>query len=76
MALAGVGLLGVVSGLIATVGALQAPGLSDADHSRMWSNGIAEAFYDTAFGALISAPAWIVGALRLRSKARAEGPAA
>ena len=45
-----IGLLGTVSGLIATFGAIAAPGLSQADKQRMLSNGIAEAMYNTAFG--------------------------
>jgi len=45
-----IGLLGTVSGLIATFGAIAAPGLSQADKQRMLSNGIAEAMYNTALG--------------------------
>jgi biopolymer transport protein ExbB/TolQ len=45
-----IGLLGTVSGLIATFGAIAAPGLSQSDKQRMLSNGIAEAMYNTAFG--------------------------
>jgi biopolymer transport protein ExbB len=45
-----VGLIGTVSGLIATFSAIAAPGLSQADKQRMLSNGIAEAMYNTAFG--------------------------
>ena len=45
-----IGLLGTVSGLIATFGAIAAPGLSSADKQRMLSNGIAEAMYNTALG--------------------------
>jgi biopolymer transport protein ExbB/TolQ len=45
-----IGLLGTVSGLIATFGAIAAPGLSAADKQRMLSNGIAEAMYNTALG--------------------------
>lgn len=45
-----IGLLGTVSGLIATFGAISAPGLSQADKQRMLSNGIAEAMYNTALG--------------------------
>jgi biopolymer transport protein ExbB/TolQ len=43
-----IGLLGTVSGLIATFGAIAAPGLSQSDKQRMLSNGIAEAMYNTA----------------------------
>ena len=49
-----IGLLGTVSGLIATFGAIAAPGLSQADKQRMLSNGIAEAMYNTAFGLSIA----------------------
>ena len=45
-----IGLLGTVSGLIATFAAISDPGLSQADKQRMLSNGIAEAMYNTAFG--------------------------
>jgi len=45
-----IGLLGTVSGLIATFGAIAAPGLSASDKQRMLSNGIAEAMYNTALG--------------------------
>ncbi len=45
-----IGLLGTVNGLIATFGAIAAPGLSQSDKQRMLSNGIAEAMYNTALG--------------------------
>ncbi len=45
-----IGLLGTVSGLIATFGAIAAPGLSPSDKQAMLSNGIAEAMYNTALG--------------------------
>jgi biopolymer transport protein ExbB/TolQ len=45
-----IGLLGTVSGLILTFGAIAAPGLTQADKQRMLSNGIAEAMYNTALG--------------------------
>src|SRR5512147_602454 len=45
-----IGLLGTVSGLIRTFGAIAAPGLSQSDKQRMLSNGIAEAMYNTALG--------------------------
>jgi biopolymer transport protein ExbB/TolQ len=45
-----IGLLGTVSGLIATFAAIAAPGLGQADKQRMLSNGIAEAMYNTALG--------------------------
>jgi biopolymer transport protein ExbB/TolQ len=45
-----IGLLGTVSGLIATFAAISAPGLSQSDKQRMLSNGIAEAMYNTALG--------------------------
>jgi biopolymer transport protein ExbB/TolQ len=49
-----IGLLGTVSGLIATFGAIAAPGLGQADKQRMLSNGIAEAMYNTALGLSIA----------------------
>lgn len=45
-----IGLLGTVSGLIATFAAIAAEGLSQSDKQRMLSNGIAEAMYNTALG--------------------------
>jgi biopolymer transport protein ExbB len=45
-----IGLIGTVSGLIHTFGAVAAQGLSQADKQRILSNGIAEAMYNTAFG--------------------------
>jgi biopolymer transport protein ExbB len=45
-----IGLLGTVSGLIATFAAIAEPGLSQADKQRMLANGIAEAMYNTALG--------------------------
>ena len=45
-----IGLLGTVSGLIATFAAIADPGLSQSDKQRMLSNGIAEAMYNTALG--------------------------
>src|SRR5450432_2914939 len=49
-----IGLLGTVSGLIHTFGAIAAQGLSQADKQRILSNGIAEAMYNTAFGLSIA----------------------
>jgi biopolymer transport protein ExbB len=45
-----IGLLGTVSGLIATFSAISQAGLSQADKQRLLSNGIAEAMYNTALG--------------------------
>ena len=45
-----IGLLGTVSGLIATFAAIARPDLSQADKQAMLSNGIAEAMYNTALG--------------------------
>ncbi|MBX3182053.1 MAG: MotA/TolQ/ExbB proton channel family protein [Polyangiaceae bacterium] len=45
-----IGLLGTVSGLIATFNAIAAPGLSQAIKQQKLSNGIAEAMYNTALG--------------------------
>jgi biopolymer transport protein ExbB len=49
-----IGLLGTVSGLIKTFGAIAAPGLSQALKQQMLSNGIAEAMYNTALGLSIA----------------------
>lgn len=45
-----IGLLGTVTGLIATFSAVSAQGLSQADKQRLLSLGIAEAMWNTAFG--------------------------
>jgi biopolymer transport protein ExbB/TolQ len=45
-----IGLLGTVSGLIATFSAISRAGLSQADKQRLLSAGIAEAMYNTALG--------------------------
>jgi biopolymer transport protein ExbB len=45
-----IGLLGTVSGLIATFGAISRPDLSQAEKQSLLSNGIAEAMYNTALG--------------------------
>jgi biopolymer transport protein ExbB len=45
-----IGLLGTVTGLIHTFGAVAAPGLSPADKSRLLASGISEAMWNTAFG--------------------------
>lgn len=45
-----IGLLGTVTGLIRTFGAVAAQGLSQADKQRILANGIAEAMWNTAFG--------------------------
>lgn len=65
-----IGLVGTVSGLIATFGAIAAPGLSQADKQRMLSNGIAEAMYNTAFGLLIAVICMIAHVL-LHTKSKA-----
>jgi biopolymer transport protein ExbB/TolQ len=45
-----IGLLGTVSGLIATFAAISRPDLSQSDKQSLLSNGIAEAMYNTALG--------------------------
>jgi biopolymer transport protein ExbB/TolQ len=45
-----IGLLGTVSGLIATFAAIARPDLSQADKQSLLANGIAEAMYNTALG--------------------------
>ncbi|HNS99279.1 MAG TPA: MotA/TolQ/ExbB proton channel family protein [Polyangiaceae bacterium] len=45
-----IGLLGTVTGLIATFAAVSAQGLSQAEKQRLLSLGIAEAMWNTAFG--------------------------
>jgi biopolymer transport protein ExbB/TolQ len=49
-----IGLLGTVSGLIATFAAIARPDLSQADKQSLLANGIAEAMYNTALGLGIS----------------------
>lgn len=45
-----IGLLGTVSGLIATFAAIARPDLSQAEKQSLLANGIAEAMYNTALG--------------------------
>jgi len=45
-----IGLLGTVSGLIATFASIARPDLAQADKQRLLANGIAEAMYNTALG--------------------------
>jgi hypothetical protein len=59
-ALAGVGILSVVSGMILTVGATAAPGLSGSDRTRIWSNGLAEACYNFVLTSVVAIPALLV----------------
>src|SRR6476660_6941314 len=64
-----IGLLGTVSGLIHTFGAVAAQGLSQSDKQRILSNGIAEAMYNTAFGLGIAVTCMIAHViLHTRSK--------
>src|SRR5512140_3895297 len=64
-----IGLLGTVSGLIHTFGAVAAQGLSQSDKQRILSNGIAEAMYNTAFGLAIAVTCMIAHViLSTRSK--------
>lgn len=63
-------LLGVLSGITLTVLAAQAPGLSQADTARIWSNGLAEAFYNLAF-AVIALPALLVARWSVRASSAA-----
>jgi biopolymer transport protein ExbB/TolQ len=64
-----IGLLGTVSGLIHTFGAVAAQGLSQSDKQRILSNGIAEAMYNTAFGLAIAVTCMIAHViLHTRSK--------
>ena len=45
-----IGLLGTVSGLIATFASISRPDLSPSEKQSLLSNGIAEAMYNTALG--------------------------
>ena len=65
-----IGLVGTVSGLIRTFGAIAAEGLSPAKKQQMLSNGIAEAMYNTLFGLAIAVICMIAHVfLHTRSKA-------
>jgi biopolymer transport protein ExbB len=64
-----IGLLGTVSGLIATFASIARPDLSQADKQRLLANGIAEAMYNTALGLGIAVFCMIVHIiLHTRSK--------
>jgi biopolymer transport protein ExbB/TolQ len=64
-----IGLLGTVTGLIHTFGAVAAPGLSPADKSRLLASGISEAMWNTAFGLAIAVTCMIAHlVLHQRSK--------
>jgi biopolymer transport protein ExbB len=65
-----IGLLGTVSGLIQTFGAIGGTALSQADKQRLLSNGIAEAMYNTSLGLGIAVLCMIFHViLHTRSKA-------
>ncbi|MGE0322028.1 MAG: hypothetical protein AB7K71_31650 [Polyangiaceae bacterium] len=55
------GLIGAISGVIATQQATQAPGLSPTDIAILRSNGYPEAAYSFFFGLLAGLPGVIVG---------------
>ena len=54
-------------GLVLTKDLSATPGLAPADSTRIWSNGLAEAFLDLAFGFALSIPSVIVS-LKARRK--------
>jgi hypothetical protein len=68
LAVAGVGILSVVSGMILTVGATAAPGLSGSDRTRIWSNGLAEACYSFVLTSVVAIPALLVARRALRHR--------
>jgi hypothetical protein len=67
IALVAITILSVISGLILTFAAVQAPGLSRADTARMQSNGLAEALYNSV-GFLVALPAALVARRSLRRR--------
>jgi hypothetical protein len=58
-----IGALGTLSGLVLTIGSVAAPGLSEADRARMWTNGIAEALYNMGIALIVALPTLLVGRL-------------
>lgn len=68
IAVAGVGTLGTVSGMILTVAATAAPGLTESDRTRMWSNGLAEASYNVLLALVVAIPALLVARRSLRHR--------
>ena len=66
IAVAGVGTLGTVSGIILTVAATAAPGLSESDRTRMLSNGLVEASYNLVLSLVFAIPALLVARRSLR----------
>jgi len=66
IAVAGIGILGTLSGIILTLGATAAPGLTESDRTRMWSNGLVEAGYSFLLAAVVAMPALLVARRSLR----------
>ena len=66
IAVAVLGAIGTVSGLVLTAGATAAPGLADADRSRMWTNGLAESGYNALLAAVVAIPALLIARRALR----------
>ena len=62
----GLGMVSLSSGLILTAGSVAAPGLSQSDRMRMWSNGIAEAVYALVLAVSLAAPALTLSVVMAR----------
>jgi amino acid transporter len=62
----GLGLLAALLGIIWARGAMTAVGLSASDQQRIWSNGVAEALYDTALALLVALPALLAARFALK----------
>src|SRR5688572_26843551 len=63
---AALGLLGTFSDLALTAAATGASEISNADRSRMWSNGLAEALYNAMIVGIVAVPAFLVARWGLR----------
>jgi len=68
IAVAVVGVFDLVAGLILTVAATAAPGLSESDRTRMWSNGLVEAGYNFLLAFVVATPALLVARHSLRDR--------
>jgi len=63
-----VGSLGTASGIILTVAATAAPGLTESDRTRMWSNGLVEASYNVLLALAVATPALLIARRSLRPR--------
>ena len=68
IAVAGGGTLFVIFSVILSVSAAEAPGLTQSDRTRIWSNCIAEAGYNVILTLVVAVPALLVARRSLRER--------